>query len=80
MPKMLTSATIPKSERYVNFGGHSHRSASDWFKNNPLLSELTHAHYREPVPLKRLEQLIWWSSQKHVLPPRGALRIDTTVV
>ena len=25
--------------------------ASDWFKNNPLLSELTHAHYREPVPL-----------------------------
>ena len=24
--------------------------------------------------LKRLEQHIWWSSQKHVLPPRGALR------
>ena len=24
---------------------------SDWFKNNRLLSELTHAHYREPVPL-----------------------------
>ena len=24
---------------------------SDWFKNNQLLSELTHAHYREPVPL-----------------------------
>ena len=26
--------------------------ASDWLKNNQLLSELTHAHYREPVPLK----------------------------
>ena len=25
--------------------------ASDWFKNNQILSELTHAHYREPVPL-----------------------------
>ena len=25
--------------------------ASDWFKNNQLLSELTHAHYRVPVPL-----------------------------
>ena len=24
--------------------------------------------------LKRLEQHICWSSQKHVLPPRGALR------
>ena len=23
---MLTSARIPKSEKYVNFGGHSHRS------------------------------------------------------
>ena len=25
--------------------------ASDWLKNSQLLSELTHAHYREPVPL-----------------------------
>ena len=24
--------------------------------------------------LNRLEQHIWWISQKHVLPPRGALR------
>ena len=24
--------------------------------------------------LKHLEQRIWWSSQKDVLPPRGALR------
>ena len=29
--------------------------------------------------LKRLEQHIWWSSQKHVLPPRGALRKPKTV-
>ena len=27
--------------------------ASDWLKNNQLLSELTHANYREPVPLNR---------------------------
>ena len=33
-----------------------HLSRFDWFKNNQLLSELTHAHYREPVPL-RLETL-----------------------
>ena len=26
--------------------------ASDWLKNNQLLSKLTHVHYREPVPLK----------------------------
>ena len=25
--------------------------ASDWFKNNQLLSQLTHAHYRDKVPL-----------------------------
>ena len=28
-----------------------HLTRFDWFKNNQLLSELTHAHYREPVPL-----------------------------
>ena len=26
-----------------------HLTRFDWFKNNQLLSELTHAHYREPV-------------------------------
>ena len=26
--------------------------ASDWFKDNQLLSQLTHAHYRDTVPLK----------------------------
>ena len=25
--------------------------ASDWFKDNQLLSQLTHAHYRDTVPL-----------------------------
>ena len=29
--------------------------ASDWLKNNQLLLELTHAHYREPVPLNYLD-------------------------
>ena len=27
--------------------------ASDWFKDNQLLSQLTHAHYRDTVPLSR---------------------------
>ena len=27
------------------------RLATDWFKNNQLLSQLTHAHYRNTVPL-----------------------------
>ena len=31
--------------------------ASDWLKNNQLLSELTRAHYREPVPLTSLTDL-----------------------
>ena len=26
--------------------------ASDWFKNNQLLSKLTHAHYRDIIPLR----------------------------
>ena len=30
--------------------------ASDWFKNNQLQSERTHAHYREPVPLRNARQ------------------------
>ena len=25
--------------------------ASDWFKKNPLLSQFTHAHYRDTIPL-----------------------------
>ena len=28
--------------------------ASDWFKDNQLLSQLTHAHYRDTVPLTTL--------------------------
>ena len=28
-----------------------HLTRFDWLKNNQLLSELTHAHYWEPVPL-----------------------------
>ena len=28
--------------------------ASDWFKDNQLLSQLTHAHYRDTVPLRDL--------------------------
>ena len=30
--------------------------ASDWLKNNQLMSELTHAHYREPVPLSLIKE------------------------
>ena len=29
---------------------------SDWFKNNQLLSELTHAHCREPLPLSQISR------------------------
>ena len=29
---------------------YNNAPAPDWFKNNQLLSELIHAHYREPVP------------------------------
>ena len=40
--------------------------ASDWLKHNQLLSELTHAHYREPVPLNEIAKgiLIYY----HLLP------------
>ena len=37
---------------------------SDWFNNNQLLSELTHAHYREPVPLNYLEKLSFFGRWK----------------
>ena len=36
---------------YVNFLACS-LLASDWFKENQLLSQLTHAHNRDTVPLK----------------------------
>ena len=29
-----------------------HLTHFDWFKDNQLLSQLTHAHYRDTVPLK----------------------------
>ena len=35
----------------------------NWFKNNQLLSELKHVHYREPVPLK--EPTIYYMQQIH---------------
>ena len=38
--------------KYVNFLACI-LLASDWFKDNQLLSQLTHAHYRDTVPLKR---------------------------
>ena len=39
---------------FCKFTGMHLTDASDWFKNNQLLSELTYAHYREPVPLTRM--------------------------
>ena len=35
---------------YVNFLAYI-LLASDWFKDNQLLSQLTHAHYHDTVPL-----------------------------
>ena len=48
--------TLASRTRNLNFVNllASIQLASDWFKNNQLLSKLTHAHYREPVPLKLL--------------------------
>ena len=37
---------------YVNFLACIYL-ASDWFKNNQPLSELTHAQYRDKVPLSK---------------------------
>ena len=34
--------------------------ASDWFKNNQLLSQLTDAHYRDKVPLIVIQYLIMY--------------------
>ena len=58
-----TSGRLPLREQwilnYVNFLGCI-LLASDWFKDNQLLSQLTHAHYRDTVPL----MLLSWTSQK----------------
>ena len=37
---------------YVNFRAYI-LLPFDWFKNNQLLSQLTHARYRDTVPLSR---------------------------
>ena len=42
-----------------------HLTRFDWFKNNQLLSELTHAHYREQVPLNSILVLQPLSSQEN---------------
>ena len=36
--------------------------ASDWFKDNQLLPQLTHAHYRDTVPLRQCGKKVagWW--------------------
>ena len=48
-----TSGSLPPREQrilnYVNFLACI-LLASDWFKNNQLLSQLTQAHYRDTVP------------------------------
>ena len=49
--------------------------ASDWFKNNQLLSELTHEHYREPVPLKGHSQLMHMRISYHFLAGLADLHI-----
>ena len=46
---------------YVNFLGCI-LLASDWLKNNQLLSKLTHAHYRDTVPL-----IVKGHSDKHII-------------
>ena len=46
--------------------------SSDWLKNNQLLSELTHAHYREPVPLTivmKIEMYYLTRRQRCQFPP-----------
>ena len=47
-----TPASRTMNLKYVNFLACI-LLASDWFKDNQLLSQLTHAHYRDTVPLKR---------------------------
>ena len=46
-----TPASRAMNLNYLNFFACIYL-ASDLFKNNQLLSELTRAQYREPVPLK----------------------------
>ena len=45
-----TPASRTMNLNYVNFLPCI-QFASDWFKSNQLLTELTHAQYCEPVPL-----------------------------
>ena len=44
----------PEDSRFLNYGNFLAciLLASDWFKDTRLLSQLTHAHYRDTVPLK----------------------------
>ena len=46
------------------------RLASDWFKDNQLLSQLTHAHNRDTVPLSQAPALM--------APPLVGLRLILT--
>ena len=46
-----TPASRTKNLNYVNFLACI-KLASYWFKNNQLLSELTHAQHRDTVPFK----------------------------
>ena len=52
-----TSGSLARREQrilnYVNFLARI-LLTSDWFKNNQLLSQLTHAYYRDTVPLRLL--------------------------
>ena len=44
--------TLASQTMYLNFVHLLFKLASDCFKDNQLLSELTHAHYREPVDVR----------------------------
>ena len=52
-----TTASRTMNLNYVNFLACI-QLASDWFKTNQLLSEFTHAQYREPVPLTSLQNFM----------------------
>ena len=71
--RTLTFGRLPLREQwilnYVNFLACI-LLASDWFKDNQLLSQLTHAHYRDTVPLKRR---IW--HHRHRLHANGLDRM-----
>ena len=50
----MPGSTLASQTMYLNFVNllACIYLASAWLKNNQLLSELTQAHYREPVPLR----------------------------